>query len=84
MTRKHSGAALEPLAESAQRRIKHLQAEIARAPVDAERKVRQLERVQLYHSVVTRLNSREAVMPEVACALLRTDRGSSEKGEGGT
>jgi hypothetical protein len=73
MTGKETGAGLEPLAESAQRRIEHLRAEIARAPSGAERKVRQLERVQLYHAVVARLNSRDAVMPEVACAFLRND-----------
>jgi hypothetical protein len=73
MTGKDSGVALDNLVEGARQRIRGLQAEIARAPAGAERKVRQLERVQLYHSVVTRLHARDAVMPEVALAHLRND-----------
>jgi hypothetical protein len=71
--RENSGAALEPLLEGVQRRIKGLQTEIGNAPAGAERKVRQLERVQLYHAVVTRLSARDALMPEVARAHLRSD-----------
>jgi len=67
------GAALEPLLEGVQRRIRGLQAEIGTAPAGAERKVRQLERVQLYHAVVKRLSTRDALMPEVARAHLRSD-----------
>ena len=63
----------EPLIESVQQHIRGLQSEIRKAPDDAEQKVRQLERVQLYHAVVKRLNARDALMPEVAQAHLRRD-----------
>jgi hypothetical protein len=69
----YSGAEPQLLVESAQRRIKGLQKEIGSSLADSEQKVRQLERVQLYHSVVSRLSSRDAVMPEVAIAQLHYD-----------
>ncbi len=56
-----------------QQHIRALQSEIGKAPGDAEQKVRQLERVQLYHAVVKRLNARDALMPEVTQAHLRRD-----------
>ncbi len=68
-----SGAEREPLVEMVQQHIRGLRSEIGRAPADVEQKVRQLERVQLYHAVVKRLNARDALMPEMAQAHLRRD-----------
>jgi hypothetical protein len=70
MTVKDSAVTVgEPLAEEAKQRIAGLRREIATAS-DPVRKVRELERLQLYHSVVRRLESPDAVMREVALAHL--------------
>ena len=69
----YSGAEPQLLVESTQRPIKELQKEIGSSGADSKQKVRQLERLQLYHSVVSRLSSRDAVIPEVALAQLHYD-----------
>jgi hypothetical protein len=60
-----------PLAHAARRRIRNLQTELKSGAGQAERKVRELERAQLFYSVVCRLGSDDAVMPEIARAQVR-------------
>ena len=60
------------LVESAARRIRVLQMELKSDTGQAERKVRELERAQLFYAVVCRLGSDDAVMPEVARAQVRS------------
>jgi hypothetical protein len=60
------------LAKSTERRIRLLQTDLKAGHGLAERKVRQLERAQLFYAVVTRLGSDEAVMPEVARAQMQS------------
>jgi hypothetical protein len=55
-------------------RIRWLQREIGRGRSNSGAKVRELERVQLFHSVVRRLNSHDAMMPEVVRAQVRIRR----------
>ena len=50
-----------------------LQTELKLGSGVPEQKVRQLERAQLFHAVVTRLGSDDAVMPEIARAQVRSD-----------
>ena len=67
-------AYLALLVTVAQDRIRWLQGEIGKRRSNPESKVRELERVQLFHSVVMRLNSHDAVMPEVVRAQVRIRR----------
>jgi hypothetical protein len=60
-----------PLAHAARQRIQNLQTELKSGDGQAERKVRELERAQLFYSVVCRLGSDDAVMPEIARAQVQ-------------
>ena len=56
------------LAKRAEERIWVLQGDLKSGCGQAEQKVRELERAQLFYAVVCRLGSDEPVMPEVARA----------------
>ena len=60
MTVKACGSGRAPLVESAERRIRVLQKQLKSDGRQAERKVRQLERAQLFYAVVCRLGSDDA------------------------
>lgn len=51
--------------------IDRLQSKLGHARSDAEQRGRQLERARLFHAVVKRLKSREAIMPEIAQSQVR-------------
>jgi len=66
-----SAAKLQALIDTAQRRIDGLQREIGAGRDNTGRKTRQLQRLELYEFVVTRLNRGDALMPEVISAQTR-------------
>ena len=68
---KACGSGSAPLVESAERRIRVLQRALKSGGRQAERKVRELERAQLFYAVVCRLDSDDAVMPEIARAQVQ-------------
>ena len=71
MTVKACASGSAPLVERAERRIRVLQKQLKLGGWQAERKVRQLERAQLFYAVVCRLDSDDAVMPEIARAQVQ-------------
>ena len=72
MAPKGTGAAgVQPLIESAQRRLEGLQRELHASTDNIGRQNRELQRLELYTSVVKRLNSGDALMPEVAQSQVR-------------
>jgi hypothetical protein len=68
---KKSGTGNPPLAKKAEQRIRVLQKELRSDNAQAEQTVRELERAQLFHAVVSRLRSEDDVMPEIAHAQVR-------------
>jgi hypothetical protein len=68
---KACGSSSAPLVASAEWRIRVLQKQLKSGGRQAERKVRQLERAQLFFAVVCRLDSDDAVMPKIARAQVQ-------------
>lgn len=62
---------LRPVADVARRRIESLQHQINVGGDCKGRKKRELQRLELYAAVVTRLHRVDALMPEVALAQTR-------------
>ena len=64
-------ACVQPLIESAQRRLNGLRRELRASDTNTGQKEPELQRLVLYASVVKRLKSCDAVMPEVARSQVR-------------
>ena len=71
MAARHQWTANPSLAKRAEDHIEVLQNGLKSGRGQAEQRVRELERAQLFYAVVCRLGSDEPVMPEVARAQVR-------------
>jgi ribosomal protein S7 len=72
---------LRPMLDVARQRIRGLRAQITVGRDESGRKKRALQRIELYASVLERLNRADALMPEFICAKERR-HSAALRGEG--